>query len=118
MAFNDIDEMKSPEVLDDQDIEQVSGEQEIAELDAADLAQEAAIKQGYFDGPIPADITAPPGLSPKRADLARFLEWRRRTADEIGHLEEAIIVRSKHSAANAPLRRRSTRCSKPTLRRC
>jgi hypothetical protein len=88
MAYNDIDEMKSPEVLDDQDIEQVSGEQEIAELDAADLAQEAAIKQGYFDGPIPADITAPPGLSPKRADLARFLEWRRRTADEIEHLEE------------------------------
>jgi hypothetical protein len=32
---------------------------------------------------------APPGLSAKRAELARFLEWRRRTADEIEHLEEA-----------------------------
>jgi hypothetical protein len=44
---------------------------------------------GYFDGQIPADITAPAGLSPRRAELARFMEWRRRTAAELEHLEEA-----------------------------
>src|SRR5215471_9655956 len=44
---------------------------------------------GYFDGPIPADITASPGLSPKRAELFRFIEWRRRTVAELEHLEEA-----------------------------
>lgn len=30
-------------------------------------AQEIAIEQGYFDGSIPSDISALPGLSPKRA---------------------------------------------------
>jgi hypothetical protein len=44
---------------------------------------------GYFDGSIPADITAPSSLSPKRAELVRFMEWRRRTVAELGHLEEA-----------------------------
>lgn len=38
---------------------------------------------------MPADIPVPPGLSPKRAELARFLEWRRRTVTELEHLEEA-----------------------------
>jgi hypothetical protein len=47
------------------------------------------MEAGYFDGPIPADIAAPPGLSPKRAELARFLEWRRQTENEIELLEEA-----------------------------
>jgi hypothetical protein len=56
---------------------------------AEELAQEIAIQRGYYDGPIPADIPAPPGLSPKRAELARFLEWRRRTVAELEHLEEA-----------------------------
>jgi hypothetical protein len=60
-----------------------------AKIDPADLAQHAAMEAGYFDGSIPTDIVAPPGLSPKRAELARFLEWRRRTADEIEVLEEA-----------------------------
>jgi hypothetical protein len=36
-----------------------------AEVDPAELAQEVAMDHGYFDGPIPADITAPPGLSAK-----------------------------------------------------
>jgi hypothetical protein len=60
-----------------------------AKIDPADLAQHAAMEAGYFDGSIPADIAAPPGLSPKRAELARFLEWRRRTENEIEALEEA-----------------------------
>ena len=60
-----------------------------AKIDPADLAQHAAMAAGYFDGPIPTDIAAPPGSSPKRAELTRFLEWRRRTANEIEVLEEA-----------------------------
>ena len=60
-----------------------------AKIDSAELAQHAAMEAGYFDGPIPTDIVAPPGLSPKRAELARFLEWRRRTENEIEALEEA-----------------------------
>jgi hypothetical protein len=51
-------------------------------IDPAELAQHTAMEAGYFDGPIPTDIAANPGLSPKRAELARFLEWRRRTANE------------------------------------
>ena len=62
---------------------------EPTKIDRAELAQHAAMEAGYFDGPIPADIAAPPGLSPKRAELARFLEWRRRTENEIEVLEEA-----------------------------
>jgi hypothetical protein len=58
-------------------------------IDPADLAQHAAMQAGFFDGPVPADIPAPPGLSTKRAELARFLEWRRRTQSEIEVLEEA-----------------------------
>ena len=60
-----------------------------AKINSADLAQHAAMAAGYFDGPIPTDIAAPPGLSPMRAELARLLEWRRRTANEIEALEEA-----------------------------
>jgi hypothetical protein len=60
-----------------------------AKIDSAELAQHAAMEAGYFDGPIPTDVAAPPGLSPKRAELARFLKWRRRTASEIEALEEA-----------------------------
>jgi hypothetical protein len=60
-----------------------------AKIDPAELAQHTAMEVGYFDGSIPADIAAPPGLSPKRAELARFLEWRRRTENEIEALEEA-----------------------------
>jgi hypothetical protein len=56
---------------------------------AEELAQETAIERGYHDGPIPTDIPAPPGLSPKRAELARFLEWHRRTVAELENLEEA-----------------------------
>ena len=66
-------------------------EQEIdpAEINPAELAQEAAMDSGYFDGQIPGEITAPAGLSPKRAELARFMEWRRRTVAELEPLEEA-----------------------------
>lgn len=60
-----------------------------APIEKDELAQTLAMKRGYFDGPIPADIAAPPGLSPKRAEPARFLEWRLRTAAELEHLEEA-----------------------------
>jgi hypothetical protein len=73
------------ETLDESQIEETL----IAEKHPEEVPQALAVKRGYLDGPIPTDIAAPPGLSPKRAELARLLEWRRRTADEIGHLEEA-----------------------------
>jgi hypothetical protein len=57
--------------------------------DAEEQAQQLAMDRGYFDGPIPSDIAAPAGLSAKRAELARYVEWRRRTAAELEHLEEA-----------------------------
>jgi hypothetical protein len=59
---------------------------------------------GYFDGSIPDDILALPGLSPKRAELVRFIEWRRRTAAELEHLEEA-----HHRAVEALGGERSTK---------
>jgi len=57
--------------------------------DEQEQAQEIAIERGYFDGTIPSDIAPPPGLSSKRAELARFLEWQRRAAEELEHLKEA-----------------------------
>ena len=33
-----------------------------AKIDPAELAQHTAMEAGYFDGPIPADIAAPPGF--------------------------------------------------------
>jgi hypothetical protein len=80
------DEMIALEAMHEQEIEEALDEQEI---EAGELAQELAMRGGYFEGPIPADIVAPPGLSPKRAELARFLEWRRRTVAELEHLEGA-----------------------------
>jgi hypothetical protein len=78
-----IEKIPAPEdALDEQEID-------LAEVDSAELAQDAAMDSGYFDGSIPEDISAPPGLSPKRAELVRFIEWRRRTAAELEHLEEA-----------------------------
>jgi hypothetical protein len=59
------------------------------EIEADELAQEIAIQRGYDDGPIPADIVAPPDSPPKRAELARFVEWHRRTVAELEHLEQA-----------------------------
>jgi len=50
-----------------------------------DRVQRFGIERGYFDGPIPDDIPAVHGLPPKRSELARFLEWRRRTAAELEH---------------------------------
>jgi hypothetical protein len=61
----------------------------IEQMTTDEQAQERAIERGYFDGAIPSDIPAPPSLSPKRGELARFLEWRRRTTEELEHLEEA-----------------------------
>jgi hypothetical protein len=91
MVQENANEMNPSEALDDQEIVQTQDEQEIdpAEIDPAELAQEAAMDCGYFDGQIPADIPAPTGLSPKRAELVRFMEWRRRTVAELEHLEEA-----------------------------
>jgi hypothetical protein len=57
--------------------------------DLEEQAQQVAIEQGYFDGSIPSDISAPPGLSPKRAELARFLQWHRRTSAELEQLKVA-----------------------------
>ena len=83
MSNNDIKPTLDPEdAFDDKKIEPTK-------IDRAELAQHAAMEAGYFDGSIPTDIVAPPGLSPKRAELARFLEWRRRTENEIEALEEA-----------------------------
>jgi hypothetical protein len=78
MAQQNVEEIISPvEVLNS------------VEIEADELAQEIAIERGYYDGPIPADFVAPFGLPPKRAELARFVEWHRRTVAEIEHLEEA-----------------------------
>ena len=97
MTNNNIDlTLDTIEPLSPMKTEDAFGEEDLdarkidsAKIDPAELAQHAAMEAGYFDGPIPEDIAAPPGLSPKRAELARFLEWRRRTANEIGALEEA-----------------------------
>jgi hypothetical protein len=88
MVQENATEMNPSEVLDDQ-VVQAQDEIDPAEIDPAELAQEAAMDSGYFDGQIPAEIIAPAGLSPKRAELVRFMEWRRRTAAELEHLEEA-----------------------------
>ena len=75
---DDFDQQQEPTVelqLDDEGIE--------------DWTQRIAIERGYYDGSIPSDISATPVLSPKRAELARFLEWHRRTVAENEHLEEA-----------------------------
>ena len=64
-------------------------ERQLDVKERGDWTQRIAIERGYYDASIPSDIPAPPGLSPKRAELARFLEWRRRTLSEIEHLEEA-----------------------------
>jgi hypothetical protein len=89
MTTNNIDTIEPPivDAFNEEDLH----EQEIAsaKIDPAELAQRAAMEAGYFDGPIPADIAVSPGLPPKRADLARFLEWRHRTENEIEVLEEA-----------------------------
>jgi hypothetical protein len=78
MAQQNVEEIISPvEVLNS------------IEIEADELAQEIAIERGYYDGPIPADFVAPFGLPPKRAELARFVEWHRRTVAEIEQLEEA-----------------------------
>jgi hypothetical protein len=73
----------------EEDINQQPTEQQLAEEEREDWIQRIAIERGYYDGSTPSEISAPAGLSPKRADLARFLEWRRRTVAEIEHLEEA-----------------------------
>jgi hypothetical protein len=49
------------ETLDESQIEL------IAEKHPEEVPQALAMKRGYLDGPIPTDIAAPPGLSPKRA---------------------------------------------------
>ena len=86
--------------------QEIDHEQEIdrAEVEPSELAQEDAMDGGYFDGSIPDDIPAPPGLSPKRAELVRFIEWRHRTASELEHLEEA-----HHRAVEALGGERSTK---------
>src|ERR1700751_4001411 len=93
MLEEDIDQQQEPideRQLDDEGIE--------------DWTQRIAIERGYYDGSIPSDIPVLPGLSPKRAELARFLEWRRRTVAEIEHLEEA-----HHRAVEALGGERSTK---------
>ena len=75
-----------------QNVEEIISPMEVSnsiEIEADEFAQEIAIERGYNDGPIPADFVAPFGLPPKRAELARFVEWHRRTVAEIEHLEEA-----------------------------
>jgi hypothetical protein len=76
--------------------EEPTDERQLDNEEMEDWTQRIAIERGYYDGSIPSDIPAPPGLSPKRAELARFLEWHRRTVTEIEHLEE-----SHHRAVEA-----------------
>jgi hypothetical protein len=50
MTNNDIElTLDSEDAFDEQKIEQTK-------IDAAELAQHAAMEAGYFDGPIPADM--------------------------------------------------------------
>ena len=86
LAETTIEKIPAPEDTFD---EHHAQEIDRAEVEPSELAQEDAMDGGYFDGSIPDDIPAPPGLSPKRAELVRFIEWRRRTASELEHLEEA-----------------------------
>ena len=69
----EIEEAVALETLDEFEIVQ-------AAIEKDELAQTLAMKRGYFDAPIPADIAAPPGLSPKRAELARF--WNSENSGE------------------------------------
>ena len=39
---------------------------------AEERAQQIAMERGFFDGPIPNDIPAPQGLSPKQRPLSGF----------------------------------------------
>jgi hypothetical protein len=87
MATENAEEIEVLE--DDFDQQQQPTEEHLAEEEREDLIQRIAIERGYYDGSIPSDISAPQGLSPKRVELARFLEWRRRTVAEIEHLEKA-----------------------------
>jgi hypothetical protein len=87
MATENVEEIAVLE--DDSDQQQELTEEHLAEEEREDWIQRIAIERGYYDGSIPSDISAPQGLSPKRVELARFLEWRRRTVAEIEHLEEA-----------------------------
>jgi hypothetical protein len=78
--------VKTLNTLDEEELDQPA--YEVRET-LREQAQELAMEQGFYDGPIPADIPAPPGLLPKRAELARFLQWLRRTKGELEHLKEA-----------------------------
>jgi hypothetical protein len=83
----------------DEDVQQLDVEVtqqadgEVAET-LEEEAQQIAIEQGYFEGSIPSDIPPPPGLLPKRAELARFIQWRRRAAAELEQLKEVTGHRS------------------------
>jgi hypothetical protein len=81
-------------IVDDEKIQQLDAEttqppDDEMPVTLEEQAQHVAIEQGYFDGSIPSDISAPSGLSPKRAELARFLEWHSRTAAELEQLKVA-----------------------------
>ena len=81
-------------IVDDEEIQHLDAEAtqqpgDEMPVTLEEQAQQVAIEQGYFDGSIPSDISAPSGLSPKRAELARFLEWHRRTAAELEQLKVA-----------------------------
>jgi hypothetical protein len=86
--------VETVEIMDDEKVQQLGAEttqqpdDEMPET-LEEQAQQVAIEQGYFDGSIPYDISAPSGLSPKRAELAPFLEWQRRTVAELEHLKVA-----------------------------
>jgi hypothetical protein len=88
MAAENVEEIEVLEDDFDQEL-QPTDERQLDDEGIEDWTQRIAIERGYYDGSIPSDISAPPGLSPKRAELASFLEWRRRTRAEIDHLEEA-----------------------------
>jgi hypothetical protein len=88
MVSENVEEIETLEEEFDQQ-QEPTDEWQLDNEETEDWTQRIAIKRGYYDGSIPSDISAPPCLSPKRAELARFLEWHRRTVGEIEHLEEA-----------------------------
>jgi hypothetical protein len=86
--------VETVEIMDDEEVQQLGAEttqqpDDEMPVTLEEQAQQVAIEQGYFDGSIPYDISAPSGLSPKRGELARFLEWQRRTVAELEHLKVA-----------------------------
>jgi hypothetical protein len=69
-----------------------------------ELAQEAAIDGGFWEGPPPRDLAVDlHGLSPARADLARFVAWKAKITGELAALEEQRLTLIADMTAEAEI---------------